>query len=72
VGPFWTRKSGGKWVRFGRGIPEAVAGRAAVLFDGGIRRRADAFRALALGARAVLLGRPYCWGLAVASKGKRG
>jgi isopentenyl diphosphate isomerase/L-lactate dehydrogenase-like FMN-dependent dehydrogenase len=36
-----------------------------VLFDGGIRRGADVFKALALGARAVLLGRPYCWGLAV-------
>jgi isopentenyl diphosphate isomerase/L-lactate dehydrogenase-like FMN-dependent dehydrogenase len=46
-------------------VVEAVAGRAAVLFDGGIRRGADVFKAVALGARAVLLGRPYCWGLAV-------
>jgi isopentenyl diphosphate isomerase/L-lactate dehydrogenase-like FMN-dependent dehydrogenase len=46
-------------------VAEAVAGRAAVLFDGGIRRGSDVFKALALGARAVLLGRPYCWGLAV-------
>jgi isopentenyl diphosphate isomerase/L-lactate dehydrogenase-like FMN-dependent dehydrogenase len=46
-------------------VAEAVAGRAAVLFDGGIRRGADVFKALALGARAVLLGRPFCWGLAV-------
>jgi isopentenyl diphosphate isomerase/L-lactate dehydrogenase-like FMN-dependent dehydrogenase len=46
-------------------VAEAVAGRAAVLFDGGIRRGADVFKALSLGARAVLLGRPYCWGLAV-------
>jgi isopentenyl diphosphate isomerase/L-lactate dehydrogenase-like FMN-dependent dehydrogenase len=46
-------------------VAEAVAGRAAVLFDSGIRRGADVFKALALGARAVLLGRPYCWGLAV-------
>ncbi len=44
---------------------EAVGGRAVVLFDGGIRRGADVFKALALGAQAVLLGRPYCWGLAV-------
>jgi isopentenyl diphosphate isomerase/L-lactate dehydrogenase-like FMN-dependent dehydrogenase len=44
---------------------EAVAGRAAVLFDSGIRRGADVFKALALGAQAVLVGRPYCWGLAV-------
>jgi isopentenyl diphosphate isomerase/L-lactate dehydrogenase-like FMN-dependent dehydrogenase len=46
-------------------VVEAVADRIAVLFDGGIRRGADVFKALALGARAVLLGRPYCWGLAV-------
>jgi isopentenyl diphosphate isomerase/L-lactate dehydrogenase-like FMN-dependent dehydrogenase len=46
-------------------VTEAVAGRAEVLFDSGIRRGADVFKALALGARAVLLGRPYCWGLAV-------
>jgi isopentenyl diphosphate isomerase/L-lactate dehydrogenase-like FMN-dependent dehydrogenase/catechol 2,3-dioxygenase-like lactoylglutathione lyase family enzyme len=49
-------------------VVEAVAGRAAVLFDGGIRRGADVFKALALGAQAVLLGRPYCWGLAVAGE----
>jgi lactate 2-monooxygenase len=45
-------------------VAEAVAGRAAVLFDGGVRRGADVLKALALGAKAVLLGRPYCWGLA--------
>jgi isopentenyl diphosphate isomerase/L-lactate dehydrogenase-like FMN-dependent dehydrogenase len=45
-------------------VAEAVADRALVLFDGGIRRGADVLKALALGARAVLLGRPYCWGLA--------
>jgi len=33
--------------------------------DGGIRRGADVLKALALGARAVLLGRPFLWGLAV-------
>jgi lactate 2-monooxygenase len=49
-------------------VAEAVAGRVAVLFDGGIRRGADVFKALALGAQAVLLGRPYCWGLAVAGE----
>jgi isopentenyl diphosphate isomerase/L-lactate dehydrogenase-like FMN-dependent dehydrogenase len=36
-----------------------------VLLDGGVRRGGDVVRALALGARAVLIGRPYVWGLAV-------
>ncbi|HVQ35981.1 MAG TPA: alpha-hydroxy-acid oxidizing protein, partial [Pyrinomonadaceae bacterium] len=36
-----------------------------VLLDGGIRRGTDVLKALALGARAVLLGRPVLWGLAV-------
>ena len=44
---------------------DAVAGRAKVLFDSGIRGGADVAKALALGADAVLLGRPYIWGLAV-------
>ena len=43
----------------------AVEGRLEVLFDSGIRSGADALKALALGARAVLLGRPYMWGLAL-------
>ena len=43
----------------------AVEGRCEVLFDSGIRSGADALKALALGARAVLLGRPYIWGLAL-------
>lgn len=49
-------------------LPEVVAAlkdRAPVLFDSGIRRASDVFKALALGARAVLLGRPYIWGLAL-------
>jgi len=45
-------------------IVEAVAGRVPVLLDSGIRSGADVFRALALGATAVGLGRPYVWGLA--------
>ena len=36
----------------------------AVLIDGGIRRGTDIFKALALGAQAVFIGRPYVWGLA--------
>ncbi len=47
------------------GVVDAVGGRMAVLFDSGIRRGADVFKAIALGAHAVLLGRPYCFGLAV-------
>jgi isopentenyl diphosphate isomerase/L-lactate dehydrogenase-like FMN-dependent dehydrogenase len=50
------------------GVVEAVAGRVEVLFDSGIRRGADVFKALALGARSVLLGRPYCYALAVAGE----
>jgi len=50
------------------GVLEAVGGRFPVLLDSGIRRGADALKALALGARAVLLGRPYVWGLAVAGE----
>ena len=48
-------------------LPEVVAavdGRVAVLVDGGIRRGTDIVKALALGARAVLIGRPILWGLA--------
>jgi isopentenyl diphosphate isomerase/L-lactate dehydrogenase-like FMN-dependent dehydrogenase len=45
-------------------IVEAVAGRATVLVDGGIRRGVDVTVALALGADAVLVGRPVAWGLA--------
>src|SRR3954469_17216125 len=44
---------------------EAVEGRLEVLMDGGVRRGSDVLVALALGARAVLLGRPMLWGLTV-------
>ena len=47
---------------------EAVAGRAEVYVDGGFRRGADVLKALAFGARAVLVGRPYLWGLAYAGE----
>jgi lactate 2-monooxygenase len=46
-------------------IAEAVGGELAILFDSGIRGGADAFKALAVGADAVCLGRPYLWGLAL-------
>jgi 4-hydroxymandelate oxidase len=61
---------GGRAEESGRGtieclpeVVEGVAGRMPVLVDGGIRRGTDIFKALALGARAVGVGRPYIWGL---------
>jgi 4-hydroxymandelate oxidase len=47
-------------------VAERVAGRVPVLVDGGIRRGTDVVKALALGAAAVQIGRPYLWGLGVA------
>lgn len=62
---------GGRQEESGRGtlecLPEVVAavdGRMPVLIDGGIRRGTDVFKALALGADAVCIGRPYLFGLA--------
>lgn len=46
-------------------VVAAVEGRVPVLVDGGLRRGTDVARALALGARAVLVGRPVLWGLSV-------
>lgn len=46
-------------------IVDAVAGHVPVLVDGGIRWGSDVLKALALGARAVMIGRPVLWGLAV-------
>jgi len=61
---------GGRADESGRGtieclpeVIEAVRGRIPVMIDGGIRRGTDVFKALALGARAVGIGRPYLWGL---------
>jgi len=54
-----------------RALPEVVAavnGRAEVLIDGGIRRGGDIVKALCLGARAVLIGRAYAYGLAAAGR----
>jgi pre-mycofactocin synthase len=45
-------------------VAEAVGGQIEVLLDGGIRRGSDVVKALALGARAVMVGRAYLWGLA--------
>jgi 4-hydroxymandelate oxidase len=62
---------GGRALESGRGtlesLPEVVAGAAGhipVLVDGGVRRGTDVYKALALGAAAVGIGRPYAWGLA--------
>ena len=49
-------------------VAEAVGDRVEVLMDGGVRRGTDVVTALALGARAVLIGRPAVWGLAVAGE----
>jgi heme/flavin dehydrogenase (mycofactocin system) len=45
-------------------VAEAVGTEAEVVLDGGVRRGSDVVKALALGARAVMIGRPYLWGLA--------
>ena len=49
-------------------VVEAVDGRIEILLDGGVRRATDVVIALALGASAVLVGRPILWGLAVAGE----
>jgi 4-hydroxymandelate oxidase len=49
-------------------IADRVAGRLPILLDGGVRRGTDVLKALAYGARAVLIGRPYLWGLAAAGE----
>jgi len=61
---------GGRALESGRGtiesLPDVVqgaAGKVPVLVDGGVRRGTDVFKALALGASAVGIGRPYAWGL---------
>ena len=62
---------GGRAEESGRGtiesleeVVEGTRGRIPVLVDGGFRRGTDVFKALALGATAVCIGRPYIWGLA--------
>ena len=46
-------------------VAAAVGGKMEILVDGGVRRGSDVLKALALGAKAVLIGRPYVWGLAL-------
>jgi isopentenyl diphosphate isomerase/L-lactate dehydrogenase-like FMN-dependent dehydrogenase len=50
------------------GVVDAVGGAAPVMIDGGFRRGVDVVKALALGARAVLIGRPHLWGVACAGE----
>ena len=52
------------------GVADAVGDQVEVLLDGGIRRGSDVVKALALGARAVMIGRAYLWGMA--ASGERG
>jgi isopentenyl diphosphate isomerase/L-lactate dehydrogenase-like FMN-dependent dehydrogenase len=50
------------------GVVDAVGDQIEVLFDGGIRRGSDVVKALALGAKAALIGRAYLWGMAAAGE----
>ena len=50
------------------GVVAAVQGEAEVMLDGGVRRGTDILKALALGARACMIGRPFLWGLAAAGQ----
>lgn len=66
----WVSNHGGRATETGRAtievLPEVVAavnGRAPIIVDGGFRRGTDVYKALALGANAIGIGRPYCWGL---------
>jgi 4-hydroxymandelate oxidase len=54
-----------------RAFVDAVDGRAEVLLDGGVRRGTDVLKALAIGARAVAVGRPVLWGLTLAGEAWR-
>ena len=52
-----------------REIRQAIGEKPLVFVDGGIRRGSDIFKAIALGANAVLIGRPYMWGLSLFGAG---
>jgi isopentenyl diphosphate isomerase/L-lactate dehydrogenase-like FMN-dependent dehydrogenase len=66
----WVSNHGGRALESGRGTIESLpgvvrgaGGKVPVVIDGGVRRGTDVFKALALGASAVGIGRPYAWGL---------
>ncbi len=50
------------------GVVAAIQGQADIILDGGVRRGTDILKALALGARACMIGRPFLWGLAAAGE----
>ncbi len=71
AGGIWVSNHGGRQLDGAQAtivalpdVVEAVDGRAEVYVDGGVRRGTDVLKALALGARAAFIGRPYLWGLA--------
>ena len=75
VDTVWISNHGGRQLDHGRGtldelpeVIEAVAGKADVMVDGGIQRGTDVLKALALGAKAVAVGKLQCWGLAAGGK----
>jgi lactate 2-monooxygenase len=75
VNGVWVSNHGGRQVDGAVGtldvlpsIVEAVGGQVPIVVDSGVRSGADAFKALALGASAVGIGRPYCYGLAIAGE----
>jgi isopentenyl diphosphate isomerase/L-lactate dehydrogenase-like FMN-dependent dehydrogenase len=55
-------------IRLVPGIADAVGDQIEVVLDGGVRRGGDVVKALALGARAVMIGRAYLWGMAAAGQ----
>ena len=75
VDVIWVSNHGGRQLDHGQGtmdvlgeIVDAVAGRADVILDGGVQRGADVAKAVALGAKAVAIGKLQAWGLAAAGK----
>jgi glycolate oxidase len=75
VDVIWVSNHGGRQLDHGRGtldmlpeIVQAVAGRADIVVDGGVQRGSDIVKALALGAKAVAIGKLQAWGLAAGGK----
>ena len=71
----WVSNHGGRQLDHGQGtmnmlpeIVEAVDGKADVILDGGVTRGSDVLKAVAMGAKAVAIGKLQCWGLGAAGK----